>query len=843
MSQKKKPVPAKPTSKAPETTEKPVNTKEKPVTPTPNTAKVSVAPAKDFFDTLGNKGPLLALGLIIFIGLFVFRDFLIFDKFYFFKDIGDDTLNYNYPYAHNVAEYIGNHGLPKWSFNLGMGQNLFPFVLRDPFDIFLYIAGKNHFAYAVIYKEIFKIILGGFTFYYYLRTLKLSEYSSITGGILFAYSGFMIVGSSWYLFSFEAFNIAFLLLGFELLFTKQKWFPLLCALFLVCISQPFNLFIYSIFLISYVFLRHFQAGVFSWKNIGIIFLKMAGLGILAVLLSGPFMLENVVQLVESPRGSGNSGYANIFLHAPMFAMLETIDMGINVMRFFSSDILGNGSDFIKGVLSNSNYLEAALFYCGIPSLVLMPQIFPFLKLRIRIAFIIIIGLWIFPIIFPYFRYAFWMFTGNYYRDFSFMVSFFMMFYAVHALDLIVEKRKINLIILLITVVILFVILNYPYFPNNEVTIIPIYFFVSVMILFYAGLLFFMGRKNSPVYLKYIFMLAVVVELTYLTNITVNDRDVLLASDLTSKTKGYNDYTVDALKYISQQDHSFYRVDKVYGSSPATHYSINDGMAQGYRGTSSYNSFNELTYILYLQLVGISNKDNELQSRFGVGFAYRPILESENQVRYLLSKGPISYLSRTSCDSLTTIGDVRIYRNKFYLPFGYTYSHFIPESVYAKLSNDQKDFVSLRTCVVPDGDVNKVAGLKEFQLKDTVAVFSFALYKEYTDSLKKDTLVLTHFGETLMQGKIDLSEDKMMYLSVTYDKGWTLIVDGQPRDKLVLSAGMTGIMLTKGPHTIDMRYELRFFKYGVYLTITGLLILAGLWYYTRKKEDTNQETAV
>ena len=846
VSQKKKSAPPKIPGKAPEQTpinEKQNNINEKQTPATPKAGKIPGNPVTGFFDTLGNKGPFVALGLIIFIGIIIFRDFLIFDKLYFFKDIGDDTLNYSYPYAHNVAEYIANHGLPKWSFNLGIGQNLFPFLLRDPFDIILYIAGKDHFVYATIYKELIKIVLGGYTFYYYLRTIKLSEYSAIIGGILFAYSGFMIVGSGWYIFSFESFNIALLLLAFEQLFTKQKWFLFLFAIFLVCISQPFNLYIYGIFLVVYVFFRYLQAGVFSWKNIGIMFLRMAGLGAIALFLSGPFMLENVVQLLESPRGSGNTSYANIFIHAPMFAVTDVIDMGISVMRFFSSDMLGNGSDFIKGIPSNSNYLEGGLFYCGLPSLILMPQIFPFLRTRVRIVFIVAMSLWIIPIIFPYFRYAFWLFTGNYYRDYCLMVAIFFMFYSLQALDLVIQKQKINVVILVITVIALFALLNYPYFPDKEIINTPIFAFVSAMIVIYAVLLFFMGRKNSPVYLRYIFIFLVVLEVTYLTNITVNGRDALQKADLTSKVKGYNDYTLEALNYINTIDHSFFRVDKVYGSSPASHYSINDGMAQGYRGTSSYNSFNELSYILYLQLIGISHKDNELQSRFAVGPAYRPILETENQVKYLLSKGPINYISRNSSDSLTSFGDVRIYRNKYVLPLGYTYDHFIKESTYTQLSNDQKDYVSLRACVLRDEDVNKAAGLTEFQLRDTVSVFSFALYKEYTDSLKKDTLTTTHFGETLVQGKINLHEDKMMYLSIPYDKGWTLEVDGRARDKIVLSAGMTGIMLTKGAHEIEMSYELRFFKYGVYLSIIGLLLLGGLWFYLGKRKDIPENNPV
>lgn len=804
---------------------------------TPNEAVKPVTP--DIFTNLGNKAPLVALGLILLIGFIVFKDFILFDKVYLFKDIGSDTFNYAYPYAHNVAEYISKHGIPKWSFNFGIGQNLFPFFLRDPFDVIVYIAGKDHLYGAFFYREFLKIILGGLVFFYYLKELKMSDYVSIIGAITFSYCGFMIVGSGWYIFAFEAFNMALMLLAFEQLFSSNKWQLFVLAIFLICISQPFNLFVYGVFLLFYVFLRHFQTGTFSAKNIGLILGKMIALGVLAMLISAPFLIENCVQLLESPRGGGVNSYANLFSNAPMFAVSEITELGTSVMRFFSSDLLGTGNEY-KGW---GNTLEAGMFYCGLSSLVLMPQVFQFLSRKVKISFAVVIGVWIVMLILPYFRYAFWLFTGNYFRAYSAILGFFFMYYSLVALDLILKHKKVNLIVLIGTMVALFALLNYPYFPDSEIISHGILLFVSIMLMVYGVLVFLMGRQDSPAYLKYVYMVAVALELAFLSSISVNDRDTELAANLSQK-KGYNDYTVEAVDYLHKKDQSFYRIDKVYASSPAMHFSINDGMAQSYMGTSSYSPFNQVYYVLYLQQTGISRKENELQSRWAIGVAYRPILESELQVKYILAKGPINPIQRAACDSITSFGDVRIYQNKYVIPFGPTYEYYIKDSIYRTLSNDQKDYISLRACVVGDTDLNKLGSVKEFPLSDTVKGFNFDLYRAYVDGLKKDTLSLTHFGETLIQGKVNLPEDKIMFLSVPFDGGWTLKVDGQVRKKIILNAGMTGIPLTKGQHTIEMSYELRYFMKGVYLCIVGMLLYIGFYFWTKmqkKKGDTADST--
>jgi len=811
----------------------PSKKKPEPVNIAQSEPKVTNTPtAKDFFDGLGSKAPLLALGFIFFICFIIFKDYLLFEKAYTFKDIGSDSYNYLYPFWHQEADYISKFGIPKWSFNFGLGQSLFPFFLRDPFDIILYIAGKDHIVYTIIYEELIKILCGGLVFYYYLKTLDLSNYSALIGSLLFSFCGFTILGSGWNIFSFESFNMALMLLAFEQLFSKQKWLLFPIAIFLICISQPFNLYVYGVFLIAYTLLRHFQTNTFTAKNIFTIFLQMAALGLLGMLISAPFLIENVVQLLESPRGSGTNSYANLLSTTPLTAIADPLQLGTSVMRFFSNDLIGTGNDF-KGW---TNTVEAPLFYCGLPCLLLMPQVFPLLEKRIRIIFIVFMAIWIMPIIFPYFRRAFWLFTGDYYRAYSFFVAFFFIYYSLLALDLIIKKQKVNLIVLIVTLAVLFGLLNYPFFEDKDIINPAITVFVYIMLLVYSALLFFIARPGSPVYFRYIFFAAVVFELIFLNNYTVNDRKAVTSEELSARS-GYNDYSVEAINAIKSVDHSFYRIDKTYGSSPAMHMSINDGLAQDYHGTSEYNPFNQEYYIFYLQLMGASNKNVEIESRWALGLSSRPILESENRVKYILAKTNINPLWQIVCDQVGTFGDVHVFRNKYVLPVGFTYDHYMKESEFEPLTIMQKDFTSLKTCVVRDADVSKASGLAEFQLKDTIPPngFSAPVYRECTDLLSKDSLVVTTFNDSKVAGTIATTATKMMYLSIPYDGGWTLKVDGQKRDKIILDGGMTGVLLTPGAHTIEMTYDLRYFKPGLLLCLLGIVIYAGGWFYFSKKK--------
>ncbi len=795
----------------------------------------ATSPVKDFFETNAKWVPLVAFGLLFLGALLIFKDFLFGEKCYLFKDIASDSLNFSYPTMYGTADYIAKYGLPKWSFSIGIGQSAFPFILRDPFDIFYYLAGKDSIQYGIIYKEFAKIVMAGMVFYYYLRKVNISTYTSVLGALFYSFSGFMILGSCWYIFTSEGLILALYLLAFEQLLKDGKWYLFPVAAFLTGISQPFNLYIFGLFLILYALLRLVQTDRFNTKEVISIFLKMAGFGAIGLLLAGPMLLENAVQLLESPRG-GNFSLSEGLKATPMFQPSDKLEFGSAMLRFFSTDILGGGRDF-RGW---RNLLEAPMLYCGLPCLILMPQVFSFLNKRTKMAFAIFLGLWMLPMIFPYFRYAYWMFSGNYYRILSFFVSLVFMYFSLTALDLIIKNRKINLIVLAVTIVGLFLFLNYPYFEESGVVNVGQMGFVSVLMLAYGALLFLLTKRSDNTYIKYAFMALIFVEVIFMSRTLINDMDPLTPEDIQNRIS-YNDYTNEAVSYIHNVDKSpFYRVDKSFPSSPAVHGSINDALVQGYYGSANYSSFNQENYINYLTLMGISRIGDENSSRWAMGFIMRVMLEAQNNVKYIITKSkplPLWY-----CDSLTSFNNIVVLRSKFSLPLGYTHDKYIKRSVFNNLDLTQKDLVSLDACVLNDADVAKCPGLKEFQLKDTIdaRMFNPDLFAQKIAILRKDTLTMEKFSQTNIKGKINLAEDKMMYFSIPMDGGWKARVDGKEQDKIMLSGGLTGVMVPKGQHTVELAYELRYFSKGVYMSIAGLLIFAGLFFAF--KPNKKQELA-
>jgi len=794
----------------------------------------------DFFDTLGNKAIWLCLGLIGLIAFIVFKDFILQQKIYLFKDIGSDSLNASWPWMVHSAYYISKYGIPSWSFNMGMGQNMLSFSFYDPFDYILYFFSKGNMSYLLIYKEIIKILLTGFLFFKYLKLLNVSNYTATIGAMLYAFSGYMIVGSGWFLFSFEVFNAALLLLSFELLYQKNKWYWFVLPIFLIGISRPFNFWPYALFLFFYIVFRVIQTEEkFDIKKTSLLFAKIIGVSIIGIGLSAPLFLEHLQMMIESPRGSGPDSYFHVLSSAPMFHTADKLEFGTAIMRFFSSDILGSGINF-KGW---QNLLEAPIFYCGLPCLLLFPQLFQFLSKPVKRAALVLLAIWLLPIIFPYFRQAIWLFSGDYYRTYSFFVGLVLIFFSINSFDKIIKQHKLNIISLIITLVILLILINYPFFQDKKTVDSSIRFFAELFLIFYAILFYSISKKQNNISYKYAFLAGLFIELIYFSWCTVNRRDNVKVADL-KQPIGYNDYSNQAISYLNKIDHSFYRVDKNYSSTPAIHGSLNDGMAQNYYGTSSYNAFNQKYYIDYLKVMGVISKVNEYESRWSPGLINRFILESLNDVKYILTKQGYSQPSwRISHDSIAKFGDVLVLKNKFNLPLGYGYDSYIKFSVFEKLSLSQKDFVSTKTCVINDEDLNKVSSLKEFELKDTIAPNSltFDLLKKNIDTLQKNAIQISDFKPTNIKASVNLSKDEVIYASIPFDKGWAITDNGNKIDKLILSGGMTGFLLNKGNHVLELTYTSLNFKKGLYISVISFCIFIGLFFFLHQKKNQKEET--
>jgi len=778
----------------------------------------------------------LAIILIMGIAFFVFKDFLLLKNVLLFKDIGSDSITNLYPLLINVVDYIGSEGIPKWSFNQGMGQSILGVTTFDPFLIVFYLIGRDNLAFGLAYVEVLKIVLGGFFFFLYLRALSLSQYSAIVGGLLYSFTGYMILGGGWYIFSYDALCISLLLYSFEKLFQANLWYLLPIPIALISSYQPFYLYLYAILLFVYTLIRIIDEKGWDLNRLSLFFLKLASLFLLGMGISSVFLASNVLQLAQSPRVGGEASYFHTLMSQPVFGLAVPIQYISELLRTYSSDMLGTGNSF-RGW---GNYLESPLSYCGLISLLLAPQFFSFIDRRRRILYSLVFGAIAVPLVFPFFRYLFWGFTGDYFRAFSFFIVLGLLYLSLKALSYIDTRGHINMKVLAISLVIAISILYVPFGQKNQILNQGLRATASIFLVLYAILLAMMQSKRRKAFAQLLLLVAVCAELGYFSRITVNDRDVLSAKELRAKV-GYNDFSNEAAAFIHSIDQSFFRVNKDYFSGPAMHSSLNDAEIQGYYGTISYHSFNQKYYIQFLQAVGVIRLGDEFGTRWAMGLSNRPLLQITGSVKYMFTKRTDNYLSPEGYEYMNTLGDVRVSRSKYALPLGFTYDTFITESDFAKLSQLQKDIALLRAVAVREDQRAQLGGFQSYAFSDTTATYTFVDLEHDTRARREDTLAIDHHSQNHFKGSVHVEKRKLLFFSIPYDKGWSATVDGHEASLDRVNIGFMGLWLEPGAHTIELEFEPPLLVAGAAVSLASLLAYGGLLVWWKKRRTETKST--
>jgi uncharacterized membrane protein YfhO len=766
---------------------------------------------------LNNYTGWIAAGLVFMLQIIIFHDFILGNSYYLFKDIGSDTLNSVYPQLVLLAKYIRLEGFPLWSFAQGMGQNIMP-TFGDPFNLIVLLGGADHAAYTVIIMELVKLSLIAWLFYLFLGYWNLSAIARITGTLLYTFSGFMVVGGSWMVFTTEAFTFTLLLLAFEKIFNANSWYLFPFSIALIAIIQPFDLFILALFLIVYFLFRFFSLPDYTWKRFFILSAKLISLSLLGLLISSFFMISNIMLLLDSPRVSGSSSYFNKLMSFPLFGSEGFIHNITAVFRFFGNDLLGNGSNF-RGW---DNYLEAPMTYIGLLPLLLFPQVFLSLSRREKYSYGLFFLVFFLPFIFPFFRYAFWAFSGDYYRIFSLFISLVLLLFTLRILSDLNRLKKVNLPLLAVTLILLLGLLYFPYSNIDQVLNAKLRSFTVLLLFIYAILITFINYTKNREIGFMLLLLFVFIEIGYVNFKTVSDRDSIKKAEWRQKS-GYNDYSNEAVAFLKERDNGFFRVNKDYSSGPAIHNSYNDAKIQDFYGTLSYFSFNQKYYIRFLEESGIIKRGEETQTRWASGLRGSPLLQRFGSVKYTFTKQPPRGLMQFGFDSIGKAGDVNILQNRLCLPLGFTYNRCIPLSEFQKLPRQQKEFMLFKAFVAEEPVLPGFMNFKSLTARDSSVAYSWNELTSDVNVLRKDTLQIEVFSNNHIKGNINPAEPKLLFFSIPFDKGWHATIDGKSSELVLCNLGFIGLLVTSGQHKVELNFIPAYFYLSLWLSLGGLLL--------------------
>jgi hypothetical protein len=762
------------------------------------------------------------------LALVLFRSFVWGPNTLLYKDIGGDSLNVSYPYYVLLSDYIRQVGLPSWTFRIGMGQNLFPYIGTILVSPVVWLPHEA-IARALVYQHFIYVLIAGLFFARFLALRGLNFVSCLLGALLLSFSGYLCMGSCWYFHATEVVCFTILLFAAESAVSRGRWIHLVLAVALMGFFSVFHLYLCALFLCFYVPLRAFLLA--GRKRAAIrVTLLVGGAAFLGAGLSAILSIGSFHSLWSSPRGAGPSSLTGTLSSTGIFGLEAPKHYWTALARFYANDLLGTGSDF-RGW---QNYLEAPMMYCGLISLLLLPQVFLAGSRRSRLIHATLLAAICIPIVFPWFRYLFWGFQGNYYRTFSLLCIFGLITMAMTVFSRYSEGGTVGWRTLVLT---LLVLVGGLYLPNDEFqgSISKDLRIVVVIVLGALTVLLLVGQllKRQRAFAWAVVAMAAI-ELLYFDERTVAYRPVVTKDELKQRV-GYNDETVDIIREIKESDHSFFRVTKAWASSPSVYVGLNDAMVFGFYGTSSYSSFNNLSYINFLVSVGaIAPENMRTFTRWSRGLFGHPILSTFACEKYVLTADPEAFEKAGPYQLMRREGSISIFRNVMAVPLGLTFTQFISENDFRTLPSAAREQVLLYAVVLPDKAVADAA-LPQLTLENLRREFNESDAANVIELRRKTALHMSSFAEPEIKGTVTAETKSVLVMQTSYDRGWRSRVDGQPVDTIEVDGGLVGVPLPGGEHAVDVYYVPAFRAVGGTISCVALCLVVFLaWKWPRIK---------
>ena len=86
----------------------------------------------------------------------------------------------------------------------------------------------------------------------------------------------------------------------------------------------------------------------------------------------------------------------------------------------------------------------------------------------------------------------------------------------------------------------------------------------------------------------------------------------------------------------------------------------------------------------------------------------------------------------------------------------------------------------------------------------------------------------------------LTTPKVLFLAIPHDKGWSATVDGKETVIEKVDAGLMGLLLEKGNHKIELKFEPPYAREGTYISIFSLLLWGvGIFFFNARKKKITE----
>ena len=201
------------------------------------------------------------------------------------------------------------------------------------------------------------------------------------------------------------------------------------------------------------------------------------------------------------------------------------------------------------------------------------------------------------------------------------------------------------------------------------------------------------------------------------------------------------------------------------------------------------------------------------------------------VKYILSSYDNGMYGYTFMDSA---GAIQAYENSNFLSMGYAYDKYLDYDEFMSIPIENRGMALLEGCVLTDDELKQYAMPMDYIPYVHMKDFNEKVYQKNVNERKNEMLDIKEFKEDYIRGTITVSDDKILFFSIPYDRGWKLWVDGKEHPLYCIDNGLMGTYLLTGSHNIEVKWLNPANKYIMVITAMGIMLYICYYVYILKK---------
>ena len=713
-------------------------------------------------------------------------------------------------------------GSLSWSWNSFLGDSFVSaysyYTVFNPFAWFVVAFPESMILYATMITALLKLAVSTVGAMLYLRLFVKKDPYALIGALLYTFSGFTVVNTSFYFFQDVISLFPFMMYGLERLIQYGRSKVYVAALAVNAVIN-FYFFVSTVILtVLYVLFRLELYRLSGWKRHGPTFVRIAVYSVVGTGIAGIALVPSLYAILGSTKAAGSLGNAR-YVH--MYSLPDLLER----LRVLVAPIESNT---YHAFYDASSWCSVAayvpVFGCFFAAEWCFRKRDWLQKLLIVLAVCYVV---------PVLNSMFNLFTAAHYSRWLYGAVLLMVLATVQRLEEWEQSGKpVSRKLLLGYIVV-----------SSALTLIP----AAANLMCRFGICLNVGCAG-----EYFFGFQTMAETVMLTLLNYLVLWMLLHGGSFSRKKlllwtvavcAANYCAFNAWNYDPYYE-NHYKKTLVEGiNNPEASYDcridypeeiMNYGMFRNYPAVHSYNSMQNMGSVQFAMAAGFIQ--NETTVFLDVPQAGREVLDALLSVRYFMDYDQTGAAPEGfSCQR--TENGVAVYENQNYIPMGFAYDGYVLQEDLEEVPPERRAEIMLSALVISETD-EAVVSMVLPRLTELPVMESL----EQTAAQRRENSC--SFFEGTPRGftaQITLPQSNVVFFSIPNDPGWEITVNGEEAEVVQVHYGLMGVVCEEGDNTVEAVYHTRGLMPGVGCSVLFLVLFAlGEAAGIRKKRSTKHE---